>query len=150
MSEDAKTKKLLEAMERDERLVDETISKLVTARNRPLNVRIKSPGSEDIVIQSRRLRASELAFYRREIFKISPELAMGKSPEEIGLTPEQIDKINELCDEVIERGIGIPKARFRKEIDDERIRFALAFGILSGSSASKQEVEDASKFRGDA
>ena len=150
MSEDAKTKKLLEAMERDERLIDETISKLVTARDRPLSVRIKSPGSEDIVIPSRRLRASELAFYRREIFKISPEVAMGKPPEEIGLTPEQIDKINEFCDEVIERGVGIPKDRFRKEIDDERIRFALAFGILSGSSASKREVEDASKFRGDA
>ena len=148
MSEnDAKLKKLWEAMGKDEQTIKDETAKLFTMRDSPFNVRVKI-GPQEIVIRARRLRISEKAAFYRELAVINPQLVRVDQLENVPLTPEENDRVNALAIRYVELATGIPQSKL-KELDDERILTALITGILAKSATSKEELEQIIKFRDD-
>lgn len=143
----SESEKLFKAMETDEKQILSIKAKLLAARDRPLQVRLKMPGSEDIVIPSRKLRGSELINMTREFNEISPKLASPSELETVTLTPDENQRAYEIMDRYIELATGLEREWLTKELDDVRIRIGLLKGIVEGSSLSAEELQGLKKFR---
>lgn len=133
-------------MEKDEQLIAEETAKLTALARKPIKVRVKC-GNDEVVVQGRRLRDSEVISYLDEQAKINPILAT--DPENVTLSTEETQQFNDLTDKYIELATGIRKESL-KEIGSIRIRSALLLGILKASGLDEKELEDIRKFRGHA
>ena len=142
----SETDKLFKAMEIDEKQKEEIKSKLLVARDRPLQVRIKVAGTEDIVIPSRRLRGTELLDMTREFNKINPKLTIANELEIVALTPDENQRAYEVMDRYIALATGLEQEWLTKELDDVRVRRALLKGIIDGSMLNPEEKDILSKF----
>jgi len=139
--------KLSKAMEIDEKQKEEIKSKLLVARDRPLQIRIKMPGTEDIVIPSRRLRGTEVLEMTREFNKINPKLTTANELEIVSLTPDENQRAYEVMDRYIALATGLEQEWLTRELDDARIRRALLKGIIDGSILNPEEKDILNKFR---
>jgi hypothetical protein len=137
-------KKLFAAMAKDEAESQAELSRLLTARDRPVMIRIHD-GSQIIEVKIRELHSSELATYRAELMKINPELGnpMAEPPR---FTPEQLQKIQDISDKYILLATGWPKDALEK-LDSEKLRAALLKGIMQASQFSKEDLEKLENFR---
>ena len=140
---DPEGKKLLAAMQKDEKLISEEIQKLTAMARRPIKVRVVC-GDQETVIEGRRLKDSEVLSYLNEQAKINPMLAT--DPEHAALTPDESQQLNDLTDQYIEMTTGIPIESL-KEIGSIRIRNAIMVGILKASGVDYKELEEIRKFR---
>ena len=140
---DPEGKKLLAAMQKDEKLISEEIQKLTAMARRPIKVRVVC-GDQETVIEGRRLKDSEVLSYLNEQAKINPMLAT--DPEHAALTPDESQQLNDLTDQYIEMTTGIPVDSL-KEIGSIRIRNAIMVGILKASGVDYKELEEIRKFR---
>ena len=140
---DPEGKKLLAAMQKDEKLISEEIQKLTAMARRPIKVRVVC-GDQETVIEGRRLKDNEVLSYLNEQAKINPMLAT--DPEHAALTPDESQQLNDLTDQYIEMTTGIPIESL-KEIGSIRIRNAIMVGILKASGVDYKELEEIRKFR---
>ena len=140
---DPEGKKLLAAMQKDEKLISEEIQKLTAMARRPIKVRVVC-GDQETVIEGRRLKDSEVLSYLNEQAKINSMLAT--DPEHAALTPDESQQLNDLTDQYIEMTTGIPIESL-KEIGSIRIRNAIMVGILKASGVDYKELEEIRKFR---
>jgi len=138
--------KLMKAMQDDEKVKQSIKAKLMAARDRPLQVRLKMPGCDDILIPSRKLRGTELINMTREFNEINPKLTSAEKLEMVELTPDENQKAYEVMDRYIELATGV-EMEFLKQLDDVRIRIGLLNGIVQGSSLSPSEMEALKNFR---
>ena len=143
MSEDPEAKKLLAAMEKDEKLINDEVQKLTAMARRPIKVRVVC-GDQETVIEGRRLKDREVLSYLDEQAKINPLLAT--DPEHAALTTEESERLNDLTDRYIEMATGISMEAL-KEIGSIRIRNAIMVGILKASGVDYKELEEIRKFR---
>jgi len=143
----SETDKLFKAMEIDEKQKEEIKSKLLVARDRPLQIRISRAGMDDIVIPSRRLRGRELLDMTREFNKINPKLTIANELEIVSLTPDENQRAYEVMDRYIALATGLEQEWLTTELDDARIRRALLKGIVDGSMLNPEEKDILSKFR---
>lgn len=149
MSMGEKTEKLFKAMEADEKLVEATMDKLTQLANQPLRIKIKNRATSEIIeIPARQLKDFEVSAFLKAQAKINPKILTATSPSDVGLSPEESDKLYELYDEYIQKATGLPKAKLR-ELGSIPIRFALIMGIMQGSSMTTKELEEIQKFRSD-
>jgi len=140
---DPEGKKLLAAMQKDEKLISEEILRLTAMARRPIKVRVVC-GDQETVIEGRRLKDSEVLSYLNEQAKINSMLAT--DPEHAALTPDESQQLNDLTDQYIEMTTGIPIESL-KEIGSIRIRNAIMVGILKASGVDYKELEEIRKFR---
>jgi hypothetical protein len=141
------SEKLFKAMETDEKQKQEIKTKLLQARDRPLQIKIARPGMDDIVIPCRRLRGAELLNMTRDFNEINPKLTTGNELEMTLLTPDENQRAYEVMDRYIALATGIEQEWLTRELDDVRVRRALLKGIIDGSSLNPEDKDALTKFR---
>lgn len=140
--------KLQKAMEEDEKLVEDTVQKLITLANRPVRIKIHDPAIEGdyVEVRARILTEPELLEYAEKLGKINPALQTMKDPNEVPLSPEENSQLNNLRDEFIEKATGISKEDLDK-IGSAKIKTALFLGIIKASSPDEEDLGKIQKFR---
>lgn len=140
--------KLWEAMEEDERIVQDTIEKLTVYSSRRICIKIKDPANanDHVEVHSRRLKQSEILEYNRRLREINPKLPTLKDPASMVLTEEEDQKILDLQDEFIERATKIPRDKLKDDISP-KIKLAILIGVLKASTPSEEDVQSIEKFR---
>jgi hypothetical protein len=139
--------KLLRAIEKDEKLVEEEHAALMNADTKPVIIRIKTHSGE-IPIQIRTLKEKQLRAFRRDLAKINSNLLSIKDLADIPVTVEEDEKIGELVERYIYLASGL--SHEKQEEYSPRIRRAIWEGILRASMMTAEDLERIQKFRSDA
>lgn len=136
--------KLFQAMEKDEKLIENEHAALLNADTKPVIIRIKTHSGE-IPIQIRTLKEKEFREFRRELSRINPKLLSIKDLAEIPVTVEEDEKVGQLVERYIFLASGISQEKLKEY--SPRIRRAIWEGILRASLMTPDDLEQIQKFR---
>ena len=103
-------------------------------------------GPKASLFKARILMEPELLEYTRRLGKINPKLQTMKKPEDVVLTPDESEQLNNLRDEFITMATGIPKESL-DSIGSAKIKTAIFLGIFKASSPDEKDLGLIQKFR---